>query len=58
MAGPLWGGGGGGGGAPGVPPPPPHLICYAIITVETVALGLNFFFSTSMFGIGCWRNGK
>ena len=27
-------------------------------TVETVVLVHKFFFSTSMFGIGFWRNGK
>ena len=29
-----------------------------VCTVETVVLGHSFFFSTSMFGIGFWRNGK
>ena len=27
-------------------------------TVETVVLGHKLFFSTSMFGIGFWRNGN
>ena len=31
---------------------------YEMHTVETVVLGHKFFFSTSMFGIGFWRNGK
>ena len=34
------------------------ILCTVTCTVETMVLDHNFFFSTSMFGIGFWKNCK